>query len=49
MSQNSQNKRQLEPKENPECTILVKDSKTSTNQKNTQQNNTCCNCVEVLS
>ena len=33
------NNGQLAPKENPECASLEKDSKTNTDQKNTQQNN----------
>ncbi len=38
---------QLEPKKNPECGRLEKDSKTNTNQKNSQQNNCDCSCEEV--
>jgi len=44
------NNRQLEPKENPECGSLEKDSKTNTTQKNSQQNDPCrCSCGEVTS
>ena len=43
------NNRQLEPKENPECVSLEKDSKTNTNQKNSQQNNCNCSCGDVTS
>ena len=47
MSNNSQN-RQLEPKENPECTTLEKDSKTRAEQQ-VEQNNCDCSCREVTS
>ena len=36
---------QLEPKENPECTTLEKDSKTCA-EPQTLQNNCNCNCGE---
>jgi len=50
MSKNSQNNGQLEPKENPECVNLEKDSETNTNQKNSQQNDPCCcSCGEETS
>jgi hypothetical protein len=41
------NNGQLTPKENPECASLEKDSKTNTDQKNTQQTNCNCSCGEV--
>ena len=42
----SDNNRQLEPKENPECITLEKDSKTCAEQQ-TQQNNCDCSCEDV--
>ena len=44
----SDNNRQLEPKENPECTTLEKDSKTCAEQQ-VEQNNCNCSCREVPS
>ncbi len=38
-----QNNRQLEPKKNPECITLEKDSKTCAEQ----QNNCNCSCEDV--